>query len=65
MNREYGTDISIPVVYFTQLMGAAMGIRPKKLGVGRELVPAEPVLACIARTAPAAKTSHGSKVTTP
>jgi hypothetical protein len=52
-------------VYFTQLMGAAMGIRPKSLGFGRELIPAEPVLACVARKPAAAKTSHGSKVTTP
>jgi heterodisulfide reductase subunit B len=65
VNREFGTDISIPVVYFTQLMGAAMGIRPKSLGFGRELIPADPVLACVARKPAAAKTSHGSKVGKP
>jgi len=65
VNREFGTDISIPVVYFTQLMGAAMGIRPKSLGFGRELIPADPVLACVARKPAAAKASHGSKVGKP
>jgi heterodisulfide reductase subunit B2 len=36
VNREFGTHYSIPVMYFTQLMGLAMGIQPGRLGVGRE-----------------------------
>ena len=44
VNEEFGTDYSIPVLYFTQLMGVALGIAPKKLGIGSELVSALPLL---------------------
>jgi heterodisulfide reductase subunit B len=44
VNEEFGTDFSIPVLYFTQLMGLALGIAPKKLGIGMELVSTLPVL---------------------
>jgi heterodisulfide reductase subunit B len=40
VNQEYGTKFSIPIVYFTQLVGLALGIRPKKLGIGKELISA-------------------------
>ena len=46
VNRELGTDYSMPIMYFTQLMGLAMGIKPKQLGIGSEVVPVAPVLAC-------------------
>ncbi|MDP1714580.1 MAG: CoB--CoM heterodisulfide reductase iron-sulfur subunit B family protein [Anaerolineales bacterium] len=45
VNREFGTQFAIPVMYFTQLMGVALGIKPEKLGIGKELVSGEPVLA--------------------
>jgi len=45
VNREFGTQYSIPVMYFTQLMGVALGIKPEKLGIGKEVVSGEPVLA--------------------
>lgn len=38
VNQEFGTKFSIPVVYFTQLIGLAMGITPKKLGFGKEFL---------------------------
>jgi len=38
VNQEFGTELSIPVMYFTQLIGLAFGISPKSLGVGSELV---------------------------
>jgi len=38
VNQEYGTQFSIPVVYFTQLIGLSMGIPPKKLGFGKEFL---------------------------
>ena len=44
VNEEFGTDYSIPVLYFTQLMGLAFGIAPKKLGIGSELVSTLPLL---------------------
>jgi heterodisulfide reductase subunit B len=44
VNQDFGTELSIPVMYFTQLVGLAMGIAPEKLGIGKELVSAAPVL---------------------
>jgi len=44
VNREYGTNFSIPAVYFTQLIGLAMGVEPKKLGIGKEMVSMAPKL---------------------
>ena len=41
VNREYGTDFSIPVLYFTQLVGVALGIAPGRLGIGKEFVSSE------------------------
>jgi heterodisulfide reductase subunit B len=44
VNQEYGTKLSIPILYFTQLIGLALGIPPKQLKIGSELVPATDVL---------------------
>ena len=38
VNQEFGTDFSIPVMYFTQLMGMALGIEPKRIGVGASML---------------------------
>ncbi len=43
VNEEFGTDFNLPVLYFTQLLGLALGIAPDKLGIGAELVSAAPV----------------------
>lgn len=43
-SKKYKMDIKIPVLYFTQLIGLALGIEPKKLGIGREIVSATEVL---------------------
>lgn len=61
VNREFGTDHRIPVLYFTQLMGLAMGIGQKKLGIGTELIPAKAVLECVARKPAAAEASKRAK----
>lgn len=44
VNRMFGTDFHIPILYFTQLMGIAFGIRERDLGLGSEIVPARPAL---------------------
>jgi heterodisulfide reductase subunit B len=44
VNLEFGTDYSMPVMYFTQLLGLALGVPPKRLGIGRELVQATPLM---------------------
>ena len=44
VNREYGTDFSIPAMYFTQLLGLALGVAPDRLGIGKEMVSMAPEL---------------------
>ncbi len=43
VNDEFDTDFKVPVLYFTQLLGLAMGLPPKKIGMGTELVSVAPV----------------------
>jgi len=45
INRSYGTDFNIPIVYFTQLMGVAFGLDSKGLGLNDCIVPATEVTA--------------------
>jgi heterodisulfide reductase subunit B len=45
VNREFGTQYSIPVMYFTQLMGLAFGVIPGHLGVGKEQISGASLLA--------------------
>ena len=47
MNRHFGTSYHIPVLYFTQLIGLALGLPPKQLGIGSEIVSARDALAKI------------------
>ncbi len=44
VNKEFGTSFNVPIVYFTQLMGLALGVPAKRLGLGTEVVPPTPVL---------------------
>jgi heterodisulfide reductase subunit B len=44
VNGFFGTNFQLPILYFTQMLGIAFGIDPKKLGFGKELVAAMPVL---------------------
>lgn len=43
-NRYFGTTYQMPIVFFTQLIGLAMGIAPEKLGFGMELASAKKAL---------------------
>jgi heterodisulfide reductase subunit B len=52
VNRRFKTNYKIPILYFTQLIGLAFGIKAKKLGFGKEFVDATPALAKIGATAP-------------
>jgi len=47
IETKYNTQYGIPILYFTQVMGLAFGIEPKKLGMLKHLVPTEPVLTAI------------------
>jgi heterodisulfide reductase subunit B len=44
VNKHFNTNFKLPIMYFTQMLGVAFGIELKKLGFGKELVAAAPVL---------------------
>jgi heterodisulfide reductase subunit B2 len=44
IEAKYETQYNIPIFYFTQLMGLAMGLEPKTLGVHKHLVSTESIL---------------------
>lgn len=45
VNKKFKTSFNLPVLFFTQLMGVALGIDGKTLGLEKGIVPAEKVLA--------------------
>jgi heterodisulfide reductase subunit B len=47
INSIYGTKIKIPILYFTQLLGLALGIEPKELGLDKIIVPATKIVKAI------------------
>jgi heterodisulfide reductase subunit B2 len=47
VNRMFGTSFNIPVLYFTQLMGLAFGLKESQLGIGSEIIAAGPALSRI------------------
>jgi heterodisulfide reductase subunit B len=53
VNRLFGTQFHVPILYFTQLMGLAFGKDQSELGFGKEFVDARPALSRIGIEAPA------------
>lgn len=51
-NKFFKTDYRIPVLYFTQMIGLALGMKPEELGIGKEFVDATPALNKIGVEAP-------------
>ncbi len=47
VNKAFGTDYDIPVMYFTQLAGLAFGASPKALALDKQVVPCDRVVAAI------------------
>lgn len=45
VNKKFKTKFNLPVLFFTQLIGLALGIDGKTLGLGQCIIPAEKVLA--------------------
>ncbi len=45
VNRLMGTNLSMPVLFFTQLLGVALGLSRKDILLGKEMVSAEKMLA--------------------
>jgi heterodisulfide reductase subunit B len=44
VNKLFGTDFNVPILYFTQLLGLAFGFSRKSLGVDDELTPSKRLL---------------------
>lgn len=44
VEKEYNEKIDMPILYFTQLIGLALGIGPNKLGLNKNFVSAEKLL---------------------
>jgi len=44
VSAYFKTDFRVPVLYFTQMLGIALGVPAEKLGFGKEIVSAESVL---------------------
>jgi heterodisulfide reductase subunit B len=38
INKRYGEQFALPIFYFTQLVGLALGLQAKVLGLGRLMV---------------------------
>lgn len=47
VNKHLGTQLNIPVAYFTQLMGYAMGFSTQEVGMGKNYVPSQKALSKI------------------
>jgi heterodisulfide reductase subunit B len=45
VSKRLGVKTRVPILYFTQLIGMALGIDHARLGIDRSFVPVEPVLA--------------------
>jgi heterodisulfide reductase subunit B len=58
-NKHFGTDYEIPIAFFTQLIGLAMGLDAKTLGFGREMVSARGALNSIGIEPPPPLTDNG------
>jgi heterodisulfide reductase subunit B len=61
MNRFFGTDYHVPVLFFTQLMGLAFGREPEELGIGTELVSSRDALANIGVEVPVRQEPAGPR----
>ena len=44
VNKKFGTNYKLPVLFFTQLMGVAFGSEEKELGMKSSVVSADKVL---------------------
>ncbi len=49
VESKYNTKFDMPIIYFTQLIGLAMGMNPKELGLDKHLVPTDKLVAKIGR----------------
>jgi heterodisulfide reductase subunit B len=52
VNKHFGADYNLPILYFTQLMALAFGVPAKEAGIGSEIVSANAALAKIGMEVP-------------
>ena len=52
VNKKYGTKYNLPILYFTQLIGIALEIPDKELGIGKEIISAKTALEKISTEPP-------------
>jgi len=65
-NKLFETNYEMPILFFTQAIGLALGLSPKELGFGQELVDAMPVIRKIEEVPPPrAKPERRSKQALP
>jgi len=57
VNNFFNTKFDLPILFFTQLIGLAIGLDPAELGFGKEIVSARPALAAKMATQPLEETS--------
>lgn len=61
VNNAFNTDFSLPILFVTQLIGYALGLKPSALGFGKEIVAAKPVLKAKIQTEASGKKKSGKK----
>jgi heterodisulfide reductase subunit B len=61
MNQYLGTHYHMPILFFTQLMGLALGKEPGELGIGTELVSSRNALANIGVEVPVTQEPAGPR----
>jgi len=44
INKIYKKNFNIPILYFTQVLGLALGIKPEKLGLKKNIIDPAPLL---------------------
>jgi heterodisulfide reductase subunit B len=44
INKMFGTNFAVPILFFTQLVGVALGLSGQEIALGQEIVPAEQTL---------------------
>lgn len=44
VESKFNVSYKLPILYFTQIMGLALGIEPKKLGLNKNMVPTDKII---------------------
>ncbi|WP_354636169.1 heterodisulfide reductase-related iron-sulfur binding cluster [Planktothricoides raciborskii] len=45
IEKQYNVSYNMPIIYITEIIGLALGIKPSKLGMNKHIVSVKPVLA--------------------